>query len=161
MKKILLSLSFALLLSFLGIAQKGILKTVFNKDSVITFRAFDTNINKINAAYSKELISQVVRLRTDDELVQQNVLSDKFGLTHYFYLQYYKGIRVENGMYMSHTRNGIVGAINGDFLKVGQVDVTAQLSEKNALDKALDEISAKIYKWQVEGEEAFIKRIKK
>jgi Zn-dependent metalloprotease len=86
-------------------AQEGILKTVLDKDSVITFRSFDASVNKIDALKSKEIIKNIVYANNNDELTLQNSLSDTSGFTHEFYLQYYKGIRVENAMYIAHVKN--------------------------------------------------------
>jgi len=157
MKKLLLFLVFCAFYSIISYGQNGILKTVFNKDSVITFRSFDTKINRVEASKSKELIMNLVNSGKNDELVLQNSLSDTLGLAHQFYIQFYKGIRVENAMYISHIKDGIVECVNGDFFKINNIDVNPIISKEQALKNALNKIGAKKYKWEMPSEEEFIK----
>lgn len=156
----LLSLLLVLLYAASSIAQNGIVKTMYSSDSIINFMVFDTKTKKIEASKNKEALRELLQARNDDELVLKQSLDDKLGHTHYFYQQYYKGIKVENGMYIAHSKNGLVESINGDFFKVGNVDIKTMLPEPNALSQALKTIGALKYNWEIESEEFFIRKLK-
>ncbi len=63
-------------------------------------------------------------------------------------------------MYIAHAKNGLIESINGDFFQVGDVNIEAKLTESEALTKAVEAIGAQTYKWQIKGEEQFIKKLK-
>jgi Zn-dependent metalloprotease len=64
---------------------------------------------------------------------------------------------VEGGEFSVHAVNDNIESVLGNFEPVGDVPVTASLSEKEALSSALKYIGADVYKWQIPEEEAWIK----
>ena len=74
------------------------------------------------------------------QLSQQQ--TDNLGMEHYRYQQTYKGLPIAGAMYMVHTKNKQVTAMNG--VLTPQIDAanTPQLTESAALDKALQHIGA-------------------
>ena len=88
---------------------------------------------------------------------------DNLGFEHYRYQQTFSGIPVENAVYAIHVSGGKVISENGKWIKdfpSGLQDV-ASLNKTAALNKAMNFIGAKEYKWQLPAEEAFIKREQK
>ena len=160
MKQSFLTFALIFLCTLYGVEQQGILKTTLDKDSIINFRVFDTKTKMIDATKSKETIKELVHSGNNDDLMLQHSQKDELGITHYFYQQLYKGIKVENAMYAAHTKNGFIESVNGSFLKVGEVEINAKLSEKEALDRALGATQAQSYKWQIDAEEQLIKKVK-
>jgi len=159
MKNLVLAFLLLSLSGAIGFAQEGIIKTLYSKDSIITFRAFDIQKTKIEALQSLVTIKKLVNAQNDDDLILQQVNKGEGDMVHYLYQQYYKGIKVESGMYFAHVKNGILWSVNGDFYKVGNVNTNAKLTESEALVKALDAVGAKIYEWQIEENEKFIKQL--
>ncbi len=90
------------------------------------------------------------------QLSQQQ--TDNLGMEHYRYQQTYKGLPIAGAMYMVHTKNKQVTAMNG--VLTPQIDAanTPQLTESAALDKALQHIGAQHYRWQSPQQEAALKR---
>ena len=78
--------------------------------------------------------------------------TDALGFTHYRYAQTYKGLPVENAMYIVHVKNGLVTAMSGeiavDFDNYRNAAVTASLSEKQGITIALKRVAAREYMWQ-------------
>jgi len=101
-----------------------------------------------------------LKLRKEDDLVLLQETKDNLGFTRQFYEQRYKGIKVHHGLYGVHSRDGKIEYIGGEYKKVKNVIVVPSLSEKQALQKALDYIHASKYKWENQNEEKFIKFFK-
>jgi len=86
--------------------------------------------------------------------------TDRLGYEHYRYQQTINGIPVENAIYVLHVSNSLVKIQNGQWIK----DIPAGLASRasinstGALQKAMQFVGAREYKWQIPAEEAFIKR---
>ncbi|MDD5571975.1 MAG: M4 family metallopeptidase [Bacteroidales bacterium] len=88
-----------------------------------------------------------------------SIEKDNIGMVHYRYQQTFNGHNIENAIYILHTKNNKIQSVNGKiFDAIDNVSATAVLSEKNALDKALNYFAAKQYKWQVASEELMLKK---
>lgn len=83
---------------------------------------------------------------------------DQIGMIHYRYHQTYKGIVLMHTMYIAHTRNGKLISANGFLTNKFGKNTTPVLAEPAALQKAKDNIGAKVYMWEIPAEEEFIKR---
>ena len=85
---------------------------------------------------------------------------DELGFEHYRYQQTFNGIPVEDAMYVMHVKGGKVISENGNWIKEfsPSASKTASISEATALSSAMQQINARIYKWQDADEEAFLKK---
>jgi bacillolysin len=156
MKKRLPFFMLLLLTSIVGFAQQHILQKKVDKQCNISFMVFDNKISFILKESAKKLLHDSLKFRKDDDVVLKMEMKDDIGFTHQFYNQYYKGIRVEHGLYSVHSRNGKIEYIDGEFKNVNNVEITPLLSEKEALKMALNYIHAAKYKWEDPYEEQFI-----
>ena len=95
-----------------------------------------------------------------DGLVAKQQETDATGMTHIRYQQSYLGIPVENAYEIVHSKGGSIIRQNGKLVETfdRQLTATPNLSEASALQQALSSIHAQTYKWQLPGEEAFIKK---
>lgn len=86
--------------------------------------------------------------------------NDNLGFVHYRYQQTFAGIPVEHAIYIMHVKGGSVNSENGKWIKdfPSGLKTSPSLSKTAALNAALKFVGAKQYKWQIPGEEAFIKR---
>lgn len=84
--------------------------------------------------------------------------TDNFGFTHTRYQQYYQQIPVEGTTLIVHQKNGKVVSVNGDFIQETKASANPVLNETQALQKALDKINAKRYKWENKAHEAQLKQ---
>ncbi len=85
---------------------------------------------------------------------------DKIGFVHYRFDQTYAGVKVEQGEYLVHERNGRVESVNGMWIDGIEINTTAALTEAAALNYAMIYTGAQSYKWQDVGEEAHLREIK-
>jgi Zn-dependent metalloprotease len=70
------------------------------------------------------------------------------GVIHNKYDQYYKGVRVENSQYVTHSIAGGIESMNGSFTTIPEMDVTPSVTESQSLDVALNAVNAKVYAWE-------------
>jgi len=70
------------------------------------------------------------------------------GIKHKRFQQYYKGLKVENAEYLLHGKDDNIEVINGDFQHINIDDVKPTFNEQQALEKALEFVGAKMYKWE-------------
>jgi len=91
-------------------------------------------------------------------LSEMNRTQDQLGMLHIRYRQTYKNVPIQGTMYIAHTRNGKIESVGGvvynDITGIGNIPL---LNEANALHRALGNVNAVQYKWQVAAEEAEIK----
>lgn len=103
----------------------------------------------------------ILGLDAGSDLVLKNSETDKLGFTHYRYNQTYKGIPVENAMYVAHTANaqltGMSGSIITKFDAPQTANTSAKLSAKDAINAALHYVHADRYAWEDENYNARIK----
>lgn len=140
-------------------AQQEILKTDTSANGIITFRRYNTVVNPKPVSEAKDLLKATLQMRPDDSLRLDTVIQqEKLGLRHLAFQQYYKGVKVLYGTYVVHAKNGIIETINGHFIRVGDPSVKAEVDEKTALSKALNDVNAKVYGWQDQETEALFKK---
>ncbi|MCB9233452.1 MAG: M4 family metallopeptidase [Bacteroidia bacterium] len=85
---------------------------------------------------------------------------DNLGLVHHRFQQKVNGYPVLGGVYIAHVRDGKIVSVNGDhFTPAGALSPV--LAESAALNLALAKVNGALYKWEVPGEEAYIKTLKK
>jgi len=82
--------------------------------------------------------------------------SDKMGMTHFRYQQMVNGYPITNGIWIVHVLDGEVVSMNGDLFD-NIPNFSPSLSESQALQNAISNINAELYKWEVEAEEALLK----
>ena len=121
----------------------------------------DTHATPKPLAESYAVLRTLLKLTPDDELRVGKQQQDELGYTHQWHAQYYRGIPVEYGTYVIHARNQVIETINGELIPVKNLKAKPALDEKAALQKALANINATVYKWQVPTEEQWIKSVKK
>lgn len=74
--------------------------------------------------------------------------SDVSGMTHERLQQYYKGIKVEFGTLILHSRDGQVVSVNGELYDASKANLTARLTPETGLTAAIQSVGAKKYLWQ-------------
>ena len=101
-----------------------------------------------------QVLRQELALTTNDELRPLRTETDELGMVHQRYQQYYRGVKVEHGELSVHARTGRIESLSGELLRAATMPaVQPALSEASALQQALQAVGAKVYQWQVPGEE--------
>lgn len=157
MKKQIFTLS--LLLIFTGsFAQKNLRRIIRGEEGLSRhFTILDENLK---IAFNPANANATFGLDANSNLVLQNSETDKLGMTHYRYYQTYKGIPVENTMYIAHTTQDKLISMNGTV--VIEFDwqmekASSSLSSAQAITNALNYVHAEKYAWQ---DSSFEQRIK-
>jgi Zn-dependent metalloprotease len=136
---------------------KGSKTVVVNKKSrvpsFIVFRE-DTRI-----AHSEAIVTLRTALKMNfaDALRSKGPVKDEIGYTHERFAQTYNNIRVEDGEYITHSRNGILQSANGMWFDGITLNTNAALSKDAAVTKATAYVGAATYKWEIPAEEAMYK----
>ena len=99
-------------------------------------------------------------LSQQDQLVLTKTKEDVYGFSHFRYQQYYKGIPVEGGEYILHTKNGNVQHGNGHLVREIKTENEFTISAEEAIESAKQHMGANRYYWEVPEMEARIKSIK-
>lgn len=84
---------------------------------------------------------------------------DELGYTHTRYRQYVNDIPVEGTQVISHAKEGVIKIVNGDFYQNFSPVTSASLSEKDALQYALNKVNAKQYMWEDKEREAELREV--
>lgn len=135
-------------------AQSNIKKQILDENGKPRFVQFEkaVSFNRQDASVLKNALNY----EQDESFILKNVEKDKLGQVHYRYQQYYKGIKVENGNYVVHTDGNKALSLNGNFKKINEdIAIKPALSEKQALQKALDFVGAEEYMWENPQNELF------
>lgn len=74
--------------------------------------------------------------------------TDRNGSTHQRHQQFYKGIKVEYGTIITHSKNGKVYSINGEVYNVTGLNTTPALSKEAGFQRALTNQNAQRYLWE-------------
>ena len=87
-----------------------------------------------------------------------NTEKDETGFEHIRYAQKYNGFPINQSMLIVHVKKGLVASFNGEFVTNLSTKTEASISEPQAMEMAKKFVGAKVYKWEIPGEEAFIKQ---
>ncbi len=117
----------------------------------------DVSVSKESAI---DALKNVLHLRAEDNLQLSRTSVDASG-THLRYQQYYQNIKVVFGEYILHEQQGRIIMANGLFYDHIKMNTNPAVSEETALQSALKEVNAKLYKWEIRDEEAFKKSLEK
>jgi Zn-dependent metalloprotease len=84
--------------------------------------------------------------------------TDQLGVTHTRYRQYYHSYPVEGTTLICHSKNGRVISVNGDYVQEVRAALSASLTPKQALKKALEKVHASRYRWENADEEEALRK---
>jgi Zn-dependent metalloprotease len=159
MKKLIFFLF--LICPLIGNGQQKIVTKILDKHGIINHMVFDNTVSFIPIEKGNQLLKDSLKLLKEDELVLFKETKDNLGFTRQIFEQRYNGVKVEDGLYGIHSKNGEIEYISGEYKRVKNVVTVSSISETDALKKALVYINAKIYRWQIPWEESKIKIDKK
>jgi bacillolysin len=93
-----------------------------------------------------------------DELRFKNETKSSFqGISNIRYQQYYKGIKVEHGSYVTTIKDGELVMMTGEYFANLNTTITPTLTETEAMNKALASVHASLYMWDIPAEENHLK----
>ncbi len=111
-----------------------------------SFVKFNTKAkNTVSKDEAKTILSSLLKMTKNEEFKQLKSETDKIGYTHEKFQQYYKGIKVENGVYIVHSKNNAIESMNGEFKNIEEIDITPLIPLEKATELAKSFINAEQY----------------
>ena len=107
-----------------------------------------TKSSNYSLSQSKQLLKQQLKLGQYDDFKKIKSETDKMGYVHEKHQQYFKGVKVEFGTYMLHSKKGKVESMSGEFYDTDNVAVIPKLTKAQGLQSAMNHLNAKSYLWQ-------------
>lgn len=89
-------------------------------------------------------------LPSTSTLKPYSVEKDELGFTHTRYKEYVNGFPIEGTMVITHSKDGKLRSVNGDYYQAMSSSYASSLSEANALQYALKKVNAQRYMWENE-----------
>jgi Zn-dependent metalloprotease len=121
--------------------QRGLSKTVLQKNN----RMIECEKKAINADDFFDTYGNEMGLSSFDEMRLQKTITGSNGYEHLKYQQFHQGVLVEGSAYTLHLKNGKVKSASGYYLPLINLNVEPSISEKEALNNAMQEMGAIYY----------------
>ncbi|NOQ25766.1 MAG: T9SS type A sorting domain-containing protein [Bacteroidales bacterium] len=131
---------------------------VKNKGNIPSFIIFKETGKSYLKGQEKDVFKEYLKLTGNDELKKVRTSTDELKFTHEKYQQYYKGVQVEFGEYNIHLKDNIIESMNGEFKRIKDIDISPDISEELALQKAMTHTKAKDFMWEFTHMEKWIKQ---
>jgi Zn-dependent metalloprotease len=110
-----------------------------------TFVKFDTKVQSASKSETKAVLSSLFNMTSNDEYKSIRSEKDQIGYTHERFQQYCKGIKVERGVYVVHSRNEVIESMSGEYKLINDINVTPSISSAKAVENAKAFINAQKY----------------
>ena len=116
--------------------------------------------------YNASKLNSLLGLDKNSNLVLIKSEPDQLGEVHYRYYQTYLGYKVENSMFIVHTKKGIINGTTGSIITAFDPQTSSRLTKaydaKEAIRLAINSVHAQKYMWQnVEKEQSLKKQFGK
>ena len=147
--------------AYAQVAQVGVSEKLTASSGAVTYLRLDQQATPQLLAQSSSLLRNLLALSPNDELRKGVTKTDALGYTSEWHHQYYKGVPVEDGVYIVHAKAGRIETMGGELRKITTLAAVPLLSEKQALAKGLAVIGAKSYRWQIPAEEQWLRKLQK
>jgi len=103
-------------------------------------------------------LKSTFKLSPNNDFQEVTRLTDQMGHTHIRYQQRLDGIPILDAIFVVHINNNKIYSINGNIYKHLNLKNNIIINKQIALDKALAFVDADRYKWEMQEEEALLKR---
>lgn len=147
-------------------SQPKIKETVKQKDNFIIESTNGSVIikftekSKTNASDFFNDFARKLEIRNEDTFTLIKSENDNIGFTHYRFQQNYKNIPLDGVQFLLHEKNGKLTSANGNFYSGIAINATPNISEQDAIQKAIEFVGAEKYLWNNKEEEDFLKKEK-
>lgn len=115
-----------------------------NEEGIAQFVTFEKT-SKLNVENRSNLFKEFFETPDKTTFVKVSSKTDKIGILHETFQQYYNTIPVEFGIYKAHLKNGMLSAINGEYFPVKEINTIPGISEKEAVAMAKRHINSASY----------------
>lgn len=143
--------TFLFLLVFISASYaQQVKKQMVDRNGYPTFVKYDTKVKSFSKSESKDVLTSIFNLTKSDEYKTLRSEKDKIGYTHERFQQYYKGIKVEKGVYIVHSREGVIESLSGEHKLIEDINTNPSISANEAIEKAKSFVNAEEYMWEQE-----------
>ena len=118
--------------------------------------SFDESVHLSNTQFLDWMDQELIKNK-EISFSSLKITHDNLGFTHNRMQQLFKGYKIEGAVIVTHSKNNEVKSFNGDWFKDISVSNAISISEKQALQYALNKVGAKKYKWENKLEEAHMR----
>lgn len=115
-----------------------------NEEGVVQFVKFDET-SKLNYGNRSDLLKEFLEVSENTSFVQIDSKTDKIGILHETFQQYFNHIPVEFGIYKAHLKNGKISAISGDYFPIKEINTTPTVTDIGALSMAKNHVKSEKY----------------
>lgn len=109
----------------------------------------------------KSLLKKQFKASTENQFIRKREPKTENGIKSEKLQQFYKGIKVEYAILNVVSKDGNIKTVNGKHIKINNLNIKPSITEKQALQFALNHIGANEYAWNNIDKEELIKRLKK
>jgi bacillolysin len=150
MRKKLLFLAVFTLVGLSVFAQKDLRKIITGERGIS--KQFITLAQSDQVPFDQKNARQIFDLDENSDLVLKSTEHDDLGFVHYRFYQTYRGIPIENTMYIVHTKSGKITGMSGtivtDFDTQMDTRSAASVTGIAAVKTAIKYMNAKKYAWE-------------
>lgn len=134
-------------LNFLSQTTSPTLTLIATPNSQVGWTYFkDPNTVDPNTLFT--LYASNFGLSTDDAMQFVKTETDELGISHTYYNQYYKNIKVDIGQNAAHSRSGNTHLVNGKICTGLNLNVIPAINGANAINYAKSYVNATTYMWE-------------
>src|SRR5690606_21129537 len=137
------------------------LALLFLAFSTLLFSQNKTNVPKQNQKFVRisneatpekalQIFSKEFKLLKGNSFQKISSNTDRMGFTHDKYQQFFKGLKVEFGIAIVHSKNGKAKLVNGELYTTEGLNLQPSLDRQQGLEKAIQHIGAQTYLWKDE-----------
>lgn len=107
--------------------------------SSVAFAQFGSS-NSYDTSNLELLNRSLFGTRSEDSWTRIRSEEDNIGMVHSRFQQVYKGLEVDGSVYLFHSKNGKITAVNGTFYPNIELDITPSITKEQAISNALNHL---------------------
>lgn len=144
----LIIFSFSTFTLFAQEGDKNVLKKITNEKGIPTLITF-TSKSTYKISDYQQLFKDQLGIKGNSNFTKIKSEIDKLGISHEKFQLFHNGIKVEFATYTLHSAAGKLSSMNGEFYKTDLLNTIPTLSPDQAFAKALQQIGAQTYLWEI------------
>lgn len=146
MKKIYLSISLILTFSIAFAQEKNKIEEGVPHQRTLSHKS------QVTEKQALVTFSETYKLDQNNSFEAFRTSTDRIGTVHERHQQYYKGLKVQFGVAITHTSNGVVQSTNGELYNVNNLDIVPTLSKLDGFNAAMALTIATSFLWEDENQ---------
>ena len=146
MKKICLSISLILSFSIAFAQEKNKIEEGVPHQRTLSHKSQTTDKQALS------VFAETYNLNQNNSFKAFRSSTDRIGTVHERHQQYYKGLKVQFGVAITHSSNGIVQSTNGELYNVNNLDIVPTLSKLDGFNAAMALTNATSFLWEDENQ---------